>query len=277
MVVCGTGVIAMWGILQSITIAGLMTVIEIGGLLVIIVLGAVNSPEFTLRLPEAAHALDSSAPWNSILPAMLLAFFAFIGFEGLANIAEEVQEPERVLPKAIFITLVLSTLLYVAVVWVALLAVPQSELAASQAPLSLVFERITRAPPAVISLIAIIATLNGVIAQTVMASRVLYGMAEQGLLPPLLGKVDRRTRTPVLATFLVMVVILLLAVTFPLEGLAEMTSRVTLVVFALVNAALVQLKRNGTPAPDGYFSVPILVPIAGLVLCVAMLLADLIW
>lgn len=276
MVVIGTGAVAMWGILQSMTVAGVMTLVEVAGLLMIIIVGAANAPDLVSRVPEAWQGFGSLATWNSIIPAMLLAFFAFIGFEGLANIAEEVKEPERVLPRAIFYTLVISTALYVAVAWVALMAVPRSELAASTAPLSLVFERVTNAPPFLISLIAVVATLNGIIAQIVMASRVIYGMAEQGLLPKQLARVDERTHTPILSTGLVMAIVFLLAVAFPLDGLAEMTSRVTLVVFALVNAALLQLKRSGAPAPTGAFMVPIAVPLIGVVLCVSLLLADLL-
>ena len=257
-------------------VAGLMTLIEIGGLLVIIFVGARHSPDVIARMPELWQGLSGIGAFSGVLSAMLLAFFAFIGFEGLANIAEEVKEPERTLPRAIFITLVLSTLLCVAVTWIALVAVPRAELAASRAPLSLVFERVTGASPMAISAISIVATVNGIIAQMVMASRVLYGLAEQDLLPTVLARVHPLTRTPILATAIVMVLVYVLAAVFPLERLAEMTSRLTLIIFAFINAALVQLKRSGRSAPRSAFVVPIGVPATGFCLCVVLLLLELV-
>jgi basic amino acid/polyamine antiporter, APA family len=274
LVVVITGLVAMWGILQSMVIAGLMTLIEIGGLLVIIGVGVRHSPDAVSRLPELWQGLSGIGALSGVLSAMLLAFFAFIGFEGLANIAEEVKEPERTLPRAIFITLVLSTLLYVSVTWIALVAVPRDDLAASRAPLSLVFERVTGASPIAVSAISIVATVNGIIAQMVMASRVLYGLAEQGLLPTRLARVHPVTRTPILATVTVMALVYVLAAVFPLERLAEMTSQLTLVIFAFVNAALLQLKRSGHPAPKTAFVVPIGIPAIGLCLCAILLLTE---
>jgi basic amino acid/polyamine antiporter, APA family len=276
LVVLLTGLVTAWGILESMAVAGVMTLIEIGGLLVIIIVGVRHSPDVITRLPEMWHGLSAMGALSGMLSAMLLAFFAFIGFEGLANIAEEVKEPERTLPRAIFITLVLSTLLYVAVTWIAIVAVPRAELAASRAPLSLVFERVTGASPMAISAISTVATVNGIIAQMVMASRVLYGLAEQGLLPTALARVHPVTRTPILATAVVMILVYVLAAAFALERLAETTSRLTLIIFAFVNAALVQLKRSGRPAPTTAFVVPIGIPAAGFCLCVMLLLTELI-
>jgi basic amino acid/polyamine antiporter, APA family len=268
------GAVTAWGILESVSIAGVMTVIEIGGLLMIAFVGAANVPDLAVRLPEAWEGLGSTAAWSGILSAVLLAFFAFTGFEGLANIAEEIKEPARTLPRAILLTLTLVTLLYVIVVWVALIAVPRDELAASTAPLSLVFERATGGSPAVITAISIVATINGIVVFMVMGSRVLYGLAAQGLLPEPLGRVNARTRTPLHATGLVVVLTLLLAVVFPIEGLAEATARLSLVIFAFVNTALIRMKLARVPPPLGAFIVPFWVPIAGLVTSLALLLSE---
>ena len=204
-----------------------------------------------------------------------MAFFAFIGFEALANLAEEIRDPGRNLPLAIAITLVITTVLYVLVVWTALRAVPLAVLTASEAPLSLVFERVAGASPLTITLIAIVSTINGIIIQIVMAARVLYGMAARDLLPRTLAHVDATTRTPLLATALATLAILALALTIPLESLAETTSRMTLFVFAIVNAALIQLKRNALDQPSPAFMVPFWVPVIGCSLCLALLLASL--
>lgn len=272
-VVLTMGAVAAWGILQSVAIAGAMTLIEIGGLLVVIWVGATGSSDLITRAPEIWTGLGSLAAVSGVVSASLLAFFAFIGFESLANIAEEVENPRRTLPRAIFLTLAISTLFYILVVWIALISVHKDELAAARAPLSLVFERVTGASPTVISAIAIIATINGIIAQMVMASRVIYGLAVRQLLPAWLAEVSPRSQTPLVATALVVALVLLLAVGFPLQGLADLTSRLTLVIFAFVNAALVLLKRQAPSGPCEGFAVPIAVPVAGTALCLILLLS----
>lgn len=273
-VVLAMGTIAAWGIKESVVFAGVMTVVEVGGLLLLIAAGAWWSPDLVTRVPEAAAPLGSPLAAAGIAGAALLAVFAFLGFEGLVNIAEEVRDPQRTLPRAIFLTLALTTLLYILVVWVALIAVPVAELAASPAPLALVFERLTGASPRTMSLIAIIATINGVIVQIIMSSRVLYGLAAQGSLPGWLAAVSPTTRTPLGATALTTVVVLALALLFPLAQLADFTSRITLVLFALVNLALARIKARGDAAPAHTWVVPAWVPWAGFASCVGLVVAD---
>ena len=160
--------------------------------LLLILAGMASGPDWSRACPKPCRRSATAASWPASWARSLLAVFAFIGFESLANIAEEVREPQRTLPRAIFLTLALSTLLYVLVVWVALVAVPSEELAQSKAPLALVFERLTGASPRTMSLIAVVATLNGIIVQIIMASRVLYGLARQGELPGFFGAVNER-------------------------------------------------------------------------------------
>ena len=126
--------------------------------------------------------------WSGIIGATLLAFFAFIGFEDMVNVAEEVREPERTMPRAIFITLGLATLLYFLVTTIAVLNVPIAELGGSAAPLGLVFGAVTSLPPALIAAIATIATVNGIIIQVIMASRVLFGLCDQGTIRGAVGR-----------------------------------------------------------------------------------------
>src|SRR5262249_25621559 len=146
--------------------------------------------------------LGNASALSGIAGAALLAVFAFLGFEGIVNVSEELQEPKRALPQAIFLTIAVTTLLYVLVACVALVAIPRAELAASKAPLALVFERLTGMPRVMMTLIAIVATLNGIIVQIIMASRVLYGLAGQGSLPKALAEVHPLTRTPLRSTVL---------------------------------------------------------------------------
>lgn len=270
-VVLAMGGVAAWGIMESVTFASLFTIIEVAGLVLIVTAGLINDPGLVLRLQSVVPPLGDSAPWLAVYSSGLLAFFAFVGFEDIVNLAEETHEPRKTLPWAIFLTLLASTLIYISVVSVAVLSVPIDQLATSRAPLGFVFHEVTGLPSIAINAIAVVATLNGVIVQIIMASRVLYGLARQGNVPAVFGSVNSVTQTPLVATAAVVGLILVLALFFPLQHLAEMTSRVVLTIFALVNTALLLIKYRGTPAPEGAFTVGAWVPIGGVVSCVLML------
>ncbi len=264
------GAVAAWGILESVLLASLFTLIEAGGLLVIIVAGW--QAQVPLASALALPPLDI-ATLSGIGYASLLAFFAFIGFEDLANVVEEAKVPHRDIPRAMVLTLVISTVLYVAVAAIAVAAVPVAELAASPAPLSLVFRTLAGVSPATISVIAIVATLNTILAQMTMAARVVYGLARQGDLPGFAGRVHPKTATPLIATALIVAATLALALLVPFERLAEGTSLATLVVFALVNLALLRLRHRKIHTDGPHIRVPLWVPAAGFVSCLAMMAA----
>lgn len=259
--VIAMGVLTLWGITQSVTVAAIVTVIEISGLVFVIVWGvAVSQPE---GVAVGAMIPPLIGPhWFGIGAASLLAFFAFIGFEDMANVAEEVKDPLRTMPKAILWTLVLSTLLYIGTTIAVLVAVPIERLAASGAPLSLVFATAPQSVQTAFGAIAVVATVNGVLIQMIMASRVIYGLADRGHLPAALAKVSPHTRTPMLATVCIVAVILLLTQTVAIGALAERTSQIVLFVFVLVNLALIRLKWRGSTASD-HFRVPVIVPVLG--------------
>lgn len=256
------GAVASLATTQSIAFAGVMTLIEVGGLILIIAAGLANSPEIVQRLPEMVPA-DANA-WMSLGGTTLIAVFAFIGFEHIVNIAEELKEPSWTLPRALFLTLAVTTLLYMLVIWVSVTAVPPAELARSPAPLALVFERLTGMPLITLSAIAIVATLNGIVVHMIMIARVLYGLADQGNLPALLARVNRTTRTPLVATFAGVAGILVLSLGVPLEGLADLAAMGTLAIFAGVNLTLIAIKHRNAPAPEGIFNCPLWVAYAGL-------------
>ncbi|MBV1696088.1 MAG: amino acid permease [Hyphomicrobiales bacterium] len=268
------GLVASRGIAEAAGVAAAMTVNELSGLLAIIAAGLFLKPSLIGGLSEAAHIPTDAAVWRGMLSAAMLAFFAFIGFESIVNLAEEAHAPARQLPRAIFLTLAVSTLLYILVVLVALAFATPEELGAAPAPLSLVFQRTTGASPMVLAAIAVCATVNGIIAQFVLASRVLYGLARQGSLPAVLGRVHAGTQVPHLATAVVVAVAALLALSAPVETLAEWTTRVMLGIFILVNLALVRLKLRGAPAPRDAHAWPLAVPVLGALSCAALLLAD---
>jgi len=268
-IVVALGLVASWGILESVLLASLFTLIEVGGLIIIIFAAAradVPVGSVLLNLPPFEFTTMSGIAFAS-----LLAFFAFIGFEDLANVAEEAKTPHRDLPIAMVLTLVITTFLYVAVCAVAVAVVPVERLAMSPAPLSVVFREVAQVSPATISAIAVVATLNTILAQMTMAARVIYGMARQGDLPRVMGDVHAKTATPLRATAIIVLAVLVLAMAVPFVRLAESTSIATLVVFALVNVALLRLRWKGVPAHGKVFRVPMWVPIAGLVTCFVMI------
>lgn len=214
--------------------------------------------------------------WSGVAGTALIAVFAFIGFEHLVNVAEEMKEPSRTLPRALFLTLGLTAVVYALVVWIAVTAVPPGELASSSAPLALVFGRLTALPLALMSAVAVVATLNGIIVHMIMIGRVIYGLAAQGNLPKILTRVNPVTHTPLPATAIGVASILLLALAVPLAGLADLTARLTLIIFAVVNVALIRIKGRKDSPPPGAFVCPRWVPVARFVSSVMLLVADLI-
>lgn len=197
-----------------------------------------------------------------VVAGAFVAFYAYVGFEDIANVAEEVQEPARTLPRAILISLIITTTLYMLVSTVAVLTVTPAQLAESKAPLALVYQQATGKDPLFISAIGLAAVINGALIQIIMASRVLYGMARQGWIPAVLGDVHATTRTPVKTTLLLCTVILVAALWFPLLTLAETTSLITLFVFAMVNLSLWRVKAQPR-AGTGGLSLPRWIPLCG--------------
>ena len=275
-VVLATGLVSCLATAQSVTFAGILTVLEIGGLLLIIGAGTMLGAEPLERLPELVPNAGDVTVWISVLGASLAAVFAFLGFEHLVNISEEMKEPTHTLPRALFWTLGLTAVLYFLVAWIAVVAVPPAELAQSQAPLALVFQRLTGLPLATMSAIAILSTLNGVVVHMIMIARVLYGMARQGLMPRRFGTVSTLTGTPLVTTGIGVAAILALALTLSLGGLADLAARGTLVIFAIINAALIRIKTRETAPPEKVFVCPLWVPYAGFISTMALLAADLL-
>ena len=272
--VVALGGIAAWGIESSVRVAATLTLIEAGGLMMIVIVAGGELDKVPEQLPRMLLLGEDSALPGVLLGAFL-AFFAFIGFEDMVNIAEEVERPERNLPLGILIALCVSTVLYLLVVLAALTSVPMEQLAQSKAPLALVYQHVTGGSPIVISSIGLLAVVNGALVQIIMAARIFYGMSAKGWLPHALGVVNARTRTPVTATLVVTVTVIVLALWLPLLHLAGATSFLVLAVFGLVNLALIALKRR-QPAVAGVIPCPTWVPVAGAVASFGLLIAQLL-
>ncbi len=272
--VVGIGVVVSIGIRESVWVAAVLTVLEIGGVLLVTAVAALH-----LAGGDGGSGALATAPGRlpvaAVVSGAALGFYAFLGFEDMVNVAEEVRDPRRAIPRAIVIALLVTTALYVALALAAIGVVDPAELGRSDAPLTLIYARAAGPAPGLISGIAIAGMLNGVIIQMIMASRVLYGLAQQGSAPAWLGQVHPRTRTPLQATALVSTAVLGLALFFPLAGLARATSWITLALFCALNLALLRMKRRGDEAPPGP-RVPAWVPVVGALLCAGLLLSELL-
>lgn len=268
--IVGLGVVltavAVLGVLESLRLAAVFTVIELFGLGLVVWAGAVADP--------VAPVFSGAIPVAGIGAGAVLAFFAFIGFEDIVNMAEEVRRPERVLPRAILLSLAITGALYALVAWAAVRAVPVGVLAGSGQPLAEVWRAGVGGDARFLSAIAVFAALNGVLAQIVMASRVLFGLGRKN--PALAGfhHAHPRFGTPLRATLLIGTAVIAGALALPLTVLAEATSTVLLAVFVLVNGALIAVKRRGGPRPA--FAVPMIVPCAGLAFSAIALFAGVV-
>jgi basic amino acid/polyamine antiporter, APA family len=260
------GAIAIKGIGESAKTAAFLTGLEVLGLLLVIWFGRNAFAHADVR---GLLAIDPAVGLGGVFAGAFLAFYAYIGFEDMVNVAEEAKNPSRTMPLAILIALVVSTVLYLLVVIVSTTLVSPAELAGSDAPLSLVVERSGASNAALLSLIGMVAAVNGVIVQIIMGSRILYGLAKEGWITGRLAKVHARLKTPVTATVVVLVAMIVGTALLPLVSLAQLTSMLVLIIFTLVNASLIAIKRRGT-AHQGYITVPAAVPYLGVILCVGM-------
>lgn len=268
--------INFWGIRESSMANIICTMVEVTGLLIVLTAGVLylNSEGPIANAAVAAAVppdVADQAVWWLVAQGAALAFFAFIGFEDIVNVAEEVHSPRRIIPIAILSALAVAGLMYIAVVWVTSHVVPQDVLANSKAPLMEVVRRgLPRVPDGLFTVIATFAVANSALLNFVMASRLVYGMSRQGLLPDWLGHVHRQRRTPHRALLAVFVLAVALALSGTLVYLAGTTSVLLLLVFTAVNLALATIKRRN-PRSRG-FRVPLAVPVIGavLTLCLAV-------
>ena len=260
--------IAIWGISQSVTITALLTLIETIGLSMVIFVGFDHISWDKQMLQSLIPPTDITL-LNTIILGAFLAFYAFIGFEDMVNIAEEVKTPSKTMPMAIIITLIIATLFYITIALVSISVVPIQELAHSSAPLAKVYETATQSNATILSTIAMFAVINGALIQIIMVSRIFYGMSTQGWLPRFLSNVHPKTSTPINATIVAGSIVFILAAAFPILTLAQSTSFLIFIIFTLVNIALIRIKRKD-PSPQAIRTYPMFVPV--IAICLNMIL-----
>ena len=262
------------GIRECVWVNMVCTTIEVGGLLLVI---AVSLPYFGsvnyLETPPAAGGLA----FPLVMSGAVLTFYAFVGFEDLLNLAEEVKDPHRTMPRGIVLALACVTLIYVLVSIAAISVVAYTDLANSQkgAPLAQIIKIAAPwLPHQTYTGITLFAVANTALMNFIMGSRLVYGMARQGLLPALLGTVHQTRRTPYTAILALAAIVSILAFSGDISELASATSLLLLLVFGLMNSALIVLKlRKGES--KGRFEIPLFVPFLGCLVCAGLIVSRL--
>jgi amino acid transporter len=266
------GAIVYRGITESLWANTVCTVVEGLGLILIVAVGLRFWGQTDLfEAPILPNNPGGGITAGLMLQGSILTFFSFLGFEDMINVAEEVERPERTIPVALIGAMLIASVIYVAVSITAVSVVSWRQLAVAPGPLSLVIERAAPWFPAVgFTLITIVAVANTALVNYVMASRLLYGMSNQGLLPKPLGRVHSRRQTPHVAIAALLVPVVALQFAGDITQLASATVLLLLFVFMLVNGALVVLKhREGDLS--GAFNAPTAVPIVGALVCLGMI------
>ena len=258
------------GVGESVKANVVLTIIEVTGLLVIIAIGLVavlSGDGEPSRLTEVDTGTDGVV--LGLLGGAALAFFALVGFEDSVNMAEEVEEPTRSFPRALFVGLAVTGTIYVLVALTSSLLVAPDTLEESSGPLL----EVVKAggldfPPKLFALIALVAVTNTALINMLMASRLVYGMSREGIVPRLLGRVHEGRRTPVAAIVFTTLIGFGLVSTSKVEDLGDTTSLLLLCVFAVVNVAVLVLRRE--PVDHEHFRTPTALPVLGVVTCVVL-------
>ncbi|MEU2176436.1 APC family permease [Nocardia sp. NPDC019219] len=256
----------VYGIKESLCANVAATLVEVGGLVVVIGLGAwvvFRGDADPGRLTEVGTAERGVV--GATLAGAVLAFYSFVGFETSVNLAEEVTEPRRSYPRALFGALLTAGGVYLLIGLAAGAVVPTDRLANSSGPLLEVVRAAGGVPDELFAVVALVAVANGALLTGIMSSRLAYGMAREGLLPRALGRVLPGRRTPWVAIVVTALVSLLLALTGEVAALAETLVLLLLVVFTAVNVSVLILRRE--PHEAEHFRVPVVAPWLGLAFC----------
>ncbi|MBX9847619.1 MAG: amino acid permease [Xanthobacteraceae bacterium] len=262
LLVVGFTMLAMLGVRESASLSAAIGVLEILGIAVATWVGFLTAPDLNVEgmLPS------SVAGWQGVVGGSFIAFFAFIGFESLVNMAEEAKEPRRTIPYAIVGAIVVSTLLYIAVSAALVLADRGGE-----SPLIGLFQG---SHASLFAAVGSLAIANGVLVEIMMLARLFYGMARRRQLPTFLEQVNPRTRTPIVATALAGAIVLAASVLIPFKQLVGFANTLTLGIFVLVDLALWRI-QNTRPTGERAFAVARWVPPVAAASAVALIFANL--
>jgi APA family basic amino acid/polyamine antiporter len=256
------------GIEESSKVTIVFTIVEASGLLLIVILG--------IPYLGTVNYFEASQGFQGILKASTLIFFAYLGFEDIVNLSEETRDPERNVPKALILSVIVTAVIYVLVAVAVVSIVDWRELGASCCPLAFAASKsLGQSAFLTMSVIALFATSNTVLVLLIVASRMMYGMARDGFLPHGLSKLSRRG-TPWIAILAVMILPCFVVLVANIGIVAEITNLGTFIIFAAVNLSVIWL-RYRKPEWKRPFRTPItlakipLIPLLGLLSCGLMI------
>jgi APA family basic amino acid/polyamine antiporter len=257
------------GVGESVKANVVLTCVELTGLLIIIFIGlsAIAGGQGDVsRITQFATSADSTAFW-SVIAATTLAFFAMVGFEDSVNMAEETKDPTRTFPKILLTGLLITGIIYVLVSISAITLVPPAELGEGETPLLKVVQAgAPNFPLGIFGFITMFAVANSALINMLMASRLVYGMSREHVLPPILGKVHPARRTPYVAiAFTTLLAFALISFVGEVPALGGTTALLLLCVFTVVNIAVLVLRRD--PMSHEHFKAPTILPVIGAITC----------
>ncbi|GHD51063.1 APC family permease [Mycetocola manganoxydans] len=258
------------GISESMKSNVVMTIIELTGLVIVIVVVAIMLGNGGGDVSRVGQFPEGSVPAVATLGAAIVAYYSFVGFETSANVAEEIRNPSKVYPLALFGSLATAGVVYILVGLASAIALPASELSESTGPLlAVVAASGVGIPEWLFSLIALVAVANGALLTMIMSSRLAYGMSEHGLLPSPLSRVLPKRRTPWVAIVATTVVAMLLTLIGDLGTLAETVVLLLLFVFISTNISVLVLRKD--KVEHEHFRVWTIIPILGVGSCILLL------
>ncbi|WP_127793216.1 APC family permease [Agromyces sp. LHK192] len=264
------------GVTESVWLNVLLTLVELSGLLLVILIGmwAISGGNADWSRVVAFETPEDKNVLLAVSTATSLAFFAMVGFEDSVNMAEETKEPSRIFPRMMLTGLGIAAVIYVLVSITVVALVPIGDLVGSETPLVTAVEAAAPGFPIndLLPFISMFAVANTALINMMMASRLLYGMSRQQVLPPFLAKVAPKRRTPWAAILFTsaLAVGLIVYVSLDAEGsivalLGGTTSLLLLTVFAVVNVTVLVLRRQ--PVDHGHFRTPVVLPVLGALSC----------
>jgi len=263
------------GVGESVRANVVLTLVELSGLALVVVVGvyAMTAGRADWSQVVAFDTPDDKNVFLAVTTATSLAFFAMVGFEDSVNMAEETKDPSRIFPKVMLTGLTITGIIYVLVSICAVALVPLGELAGSDTPLVSVVEAGAPGFPTgdVLPFISMFAVANSALINMLMASRLLYGMAKQQVLPPPLARVHPTRRTPWVAILFTTAIAfgLITYVSFAsadaISLLGGTTSLLLLAVFTVVNVVVLRLRGNRVE--HEHFVTPTVIPVLGAAVC----------
>ncbi|MFH1064725.1 MAG: APC family permease [Candidatus Woesearchaeota archaeon] len=258
------------GVKQAIGFDIAMVLIAIAGLLLVIGIGMphIQAPEFYWEMPHG---------FSGVLTGAALIFFAFLGFENIGNLSEEVKDPKRTLPIALIASVLISTVLYILVAIVSVSVIPWDQLADSTAPLSDVMTVLIGSKAGMLmAVMALAATASTVLGLMIGSSRMIYGLAEENSMPKIFLKVTKKGRAPYVAVIAVAIIAAIFIIPGEITSIAFLTNFGAMFVFLVVNLCVIVLRYSHdhitrafqVPGRIGKFPI---IPAIGILTCAGLL------